>query len=80
MRNHKDETTPTQIDVLVAYTSGAKAAVTDIDATIALAVAEANQSYVNSKIQIQLNLVDSFEVSYRNPERLLTQSWPISLA
>ena len=56
---------PTQIDVLVAYTSAAKARVFDMDATIALAVAEANQAYVNSNINIYLNLVDSFEVSYR---------------
>jgi hypothetical protein len=35
-----------------------------MDATIALAVAEANQSYLNSKINIHLNLVDSFQVSY----------------
>lgn len=53
-----------QIDVLVAYTPSAKAGVADIDATIALAVAEANQSYVNSGINIHLNLVDSFQVAY----------------
>jgi peptidyl-Asp metalloendopeptidase len=53
-----------QIDVLVAYTPAAKAGVADIDATIALAVAEANQSYVNSGIKIRLNLVDSFQVTY----------------
>lgn len=53
-----------QIDVLVAYTSLAKAGVADIDATIALAVAEANQSYVNSGVNIHLSLVDSFQVTY----------------
>jgi hypothetical protein len=52
------------IDVLVAYTTGAKNAVSDINATIELAVAEANQSYVNSGINIKLRLVDSFELSY----------------
>src|SRR6266567_2443339 len=56
---------PTQIDVLVAYTAAAKAAVSDIDATITLAVAEANQSYVNSAINIHLNLVDSFQINYQ---------------
>jgi hypothetical protein len=55
---------PVGIDVLVAYTTAAKNAVTDINATVQLAVAEANQSYVNSGINIKLTLVDSFEVSY----------------
>jgi hypothetical protein len=54
----------TQIDVLVAYTPAAKAAVSNIDSTIALAVAEANQSYVNSKINIRLNLVDTLPMTY----------------
>jgi len=52
------------IDVLVAYTTAARTAVSDIAATIQLAVAEANQSYQNSGINISLTLVDSFEVSY----------------
>jgi hypothetical protein len=52
------------IDVLVAYTTASKNAVADIVATIQLAVAEANQSYGNSGIHIQLKLVDNFEVSY----------------
>jgi hypothetical protein len=55
---------PVGIDVLVAYTAAARTAVGDINATIQLAVAEANQSYVNSGINIKLALVDSFEVSY----------------
>jgi len=55
---------PVGIDVLVAYTSAAKLAVSDIAATIQLAVAEANQSYQNSGINIKLNLVDYFEESY----------------
>lgn len=60
----KADSGPTQIDVLVAYTPAAKAGVSDIGATITLAVAEANQSYVNSAVNIHLNLVDSFQVSY----------------
>ena len=55
---------PVGIDLLVAYTPSAKASVTDIDATIQLAVAEANQSYVNSGVNIKLNVVDSFQHSY----------------
>jgi hypothetical protein len=55
---------PVEISVLVAYTTAARTAVFDIAATIQLAVAEANQSYQNSGINIKLNLADSFEVSY----------------
>ncbi len=55
---------PVGIDVLVAYTPSARTAVPDIAATIQLAVAEANQSYQNSGINIKLTLVDSFEHSY----------------
>ncbi|MEK8030797.1 M12 family metallo-peptidase [Ideonella sp. DXS29W] len=53
-----------QIDVLVAYTPSARASVADIKATIDLAVAESNQSYLNSGVNIQLRLVDSFELNY----------------
>ncbi len=55
---------PVGIDVLVAYTPAARTAVSDIAATIQLAVAEANQSYQNSGVNIKLNLVDKFEVAY----------------
>jgi hypothetical protein len=60
----KADAAQVQIDILVAYTSMAKAAVADIDATIALAVAEANQSYANSGVNIHLNVVDSFQAAY----------------
>jgi hypothetical protein len=55
---------PTEIDVQVAYTPSASSSVTSISSTIALAVAEANQAYVNSRVKIHLNLVDSYQVSY----------------
>jgi hypothetical protein len=55
---------PISIDVLVAYTPSAASAVGDITATIQLAVAEANQSYQNSGINIRLNLVGSFRHNY----------------
>jgi hypothetical protein len=55
---------PAGIDVLVAYSTAARNAVADINATIQLAVAEANRSYANSGINIDLSLVDSFEVAY----------------
>jgi len=61
---HADEG-PRQIEVLVAYTPSAKSAVTDIDSTIALAVAEANQAYANSGIKITLHLAQAaLPVSY----------------
>jgi hypothetical protein len=55
---------PVSISVIVAYTQSAKDSVADIDATIQLAVAEANQAYANSGINIQLNLVGTFLFSY----------------
>lgn len=55
---------PVSISVIVAYTQSAKDSVTDIDATIQLAVSEANQAYANSGINIQLNLVGTFLFSY----------------
>jgi hypothetical protein len=64
VRDMSKSDVPVGIDVLVAYTTAARNAVTDISATIQLAVAEANQSYVNSGINIKLSLVDSFEVAY----------------
>ncbi len=54
----------TTVDVLVAYTTKASAAVPDIRATVALAVAEANQSYANSRINMRLNLVDTMPLTY----------------
>ena len=67
------DTTTTQVDVLVAYTPAAKAAVSNINATIALAVAEANQSYVNSQVNIRLNLVDTLPVSYSETGKTFDQ-------
>jgi hypothetical protein len=61
------------IDVLVAYTTGARNAVSDINATIQLAVAEANQSYLNSGINLRLRLVDSFEVAYSETGKTFDQ-------
>jgi hypothetical protein len=60
------------IDVMVGYTTAAKNAVGDIIGTIQLAVAEANQSYINSNINIRLNLVDQFETTYDETGK----TWP----
>lgn len=57
----------TVIDVLVAYTVKARNAAggtTAIQNRIQLAVAEVNQSFVNSGVQAELNLVNSLEVNY----------------
>jgi hypothetical protein len=78
MRDTAGDVLPVGIDVLVAYTTGARNAVTDINATIQLAVAEANQSYINSGINIKLSLVDSFEVAYSETGKTFCRSWPIS--
>ena len=55
---------PAQIDVLIAYTPAAKAAVSDIDGTIALAVANSNAAFANSSINVHLNLAGSLQVNY----------------
>jgi hypothetical protein len=55
------------IDVLVVYTDDARGEVggtTAIEALIDLAVAETNQSYLNSQITQRLNLVDTAELAY----------------
>jgi hypothetical protein len=73
MEDSSRNDSPVSIDVLVAYTTGAKNAVADISATIQLALAEANQSYVNSGINIKLSLVDSFEVTYSETGKTFDQ-------
>ncbi len=55
---------PIGINVIVAYTPSAEASVADINATIELAVAEANQAYSNSGIKIRLSLVDTVRLAY----------------
>jgi hypothetical protein len=57
----------TEIDVMVVYTAAARtgAGSTDaMEATVYLAVAEANQAYLNSNITQRLRLVHTEEVSY----------------
>lgn len=54
----------TSINVLVVYPPSVTAAVQDIDGFITLAVAETNQAYINSGINIQMNLVNSAEIDY----------------
>jgi hypothetical protein len=58
---------PTRVSAMILYTTDAKTAAggTDaIEASIYAAIAEANQSYVNSDINMQLNLVRLAEVDY----------------
>jgi hypothetical protein len=52
-----------QYDVLVAYTSSAAAAVSNINATIQLAVDETNQAYVNSQANVSVRLAGTILVS-----------------
>lgn len=51
-----------QIDVLVAYTSAASEAVTNIDDTITLAIDETNQAYSQSGVNITLSLAASLAI------------------
>lgn len=53
-----------EANVLIPYTAAARAAVPDIQGLIRLAVAEANQSYRNSAINMELNLVGTLEIAY----------------
>jgi len=77
---------PTQIDVLIAYTPAAKTAATavttDIDTLIATAVAESNAAYVNSSVNVHLNLVSSFQVDYSElkADGITQKSYPDILA
>lgn len=61
-------TTNTTVDLLVVYTATARAkqgGTAAMNALIAMGVDLANQAYTNSKIAMQLRLVRSAEVSYR---------------
>lgn len=57
-------TLPTVVDVMVVYTAAADAAIGDISDDIDEAIADANQSYVNSDINLSLNLVHKTQISY----------------
>ncbi len=57
----------TTIDVMVVYTQGARSAsggVSGIESAIIGAVARSNQAYLNSQVDINLNLVHMAEVNY----------------
>lgn len=61
------------IDAYVVYTTAAKNAVADIEATVELAVLETNQSYVNSNIYIDLGLSGAKETAYSEDGKTWTQ-------
>lgn len=60
------------IRVMVAYTSAASAAVTNINTTIALAIAETNQSYTNSGINTRVELAHSYLTAYTETGNMST--------
>ncbi|NQD36645.1 hypothetical protein HPT27_06380 [Permianibacter sp. IMCC34836] len=60
------------IRLLVNYTQGAAAAVTDISSMIDLAVAESNQGYVNSGINITFELAAKSQVTYTESTSITT--------
>jgi peptidyl-Asp metalloendopeptidase len=65
----------TIIDVLVVYTTKAKnnsSGQAGIEAKIANAVAMANQAYLNSKIDMQINLVGMVETNYQETGNMST--------
>lgn len=58
---------PSEIDVLVAYTTAARTAAggqSAMEGSVYLAVAETNQSYINSNVTQRLRLVHTVEVAY----------------
>ncbi|UXI67054.1 zinc-dependent metalloprotease [Tahibacter amnicola] len=55
----------TTIRVMVNYTTGVSNRVADVPGLINLAIAEANQGYINSDVQIRLQLAARSRVSYR---------------
>ena len=66
---------PTDIDVMVVYTATTRGAAGGTDAilsTIYLAVAETNQSYLNSNITQRLRLVHTVEVNYAESGNITT--------
>lgn len=68
-------TAGTVIDLMVAYTPKAKANASGqagIEAKIANAVAKANQAYINSQIDMQLNLVAMVETNYAETGNMST--------
>jgi hypothetical protein len=50
--------------LLVGYTSAVTAAVGDVDLLIQALVAETNQTYMNSHVDLTVELADSYEVNY----------------
>lgn len=62
----------TTIRLLVNYTQGAAAAVTDINSLIDLAMAETNQGYVNSGINITMELAAKSQVTYTESSSITT--------
>jgi Metallo-peptidase family M12 len=61
---HRGADGPPVIDLIVAYTTNAKTWSGDIDSLIALAIADTNQSFVNSGISASLRLVHTVEYAY----------------
>lgn len=62
----------TVIKLLVNYTQGAKNAVSDIDGLIDLAVAETNQGYANSGINITVEVAHRAQTSYSESSNIST--------
>lgn len=60
------------IRVMVAYTSAASAAVTNINTTIALAISETNQSYLNSGVTTTVELAHSYQTTYTETGNMST--------
>jgi hypothetical protein len=58
--------------LLVAYTPAVRAAVADIDLLIQALVAETTQTYMNSTVNLTVEIVDSYEVNYTESGNMVT--------
>ncbi len=61
---NKNTAAKTDVDILVAYTPAAEANASNLNAIIANSIAEANQSFVNSGINLEYHLVHTKRINY----------------
>ena len=79
-KNGAIQTDPPILEVLVAYTTAAKNASGNINSLIQLALVETNQSYKNSDVDVCMNLVYTYEVSYTETGDLEDDLYNFSLS
>lgn len=61
-----------EYNAIIAYTSGAKAQVGNIDALIQLAIDETNQGYANSGVNTKIKLAHKYQTNYTESANMAT--------